>query len=125
MNDNTFTVKQGEKQPHYIRLYNADEGKPIDLTNATIKLTIRDELEDQFSTIEKIITSETDVYSVGRILDPSKGEVIFRFTDDDYSKLVVERVYYMTIYWIVDDEYFSKVVSSNGCEMLKFKVCYA
>jgi hypothetical protein len=124
MSNNIYTIKKGEKIPIYIKVKNRDEDMPIDLTNAQIRFTLKDELKDTFNVIEKIITTETDAYSVGRILDPKLGEFIIRFTDDDYENLVCERLYYATIIWEKPDEDFSKVISSNCNDYLLFKICY-
>lgn len=124
MSDNIYTIKKGEKQNIYIKFKNRDEDLPIDLTNAKIKIQIKDELKDEFCIIEKEITSETDAFSIGRILNPKEGELIFRFTDDDYSKLVCERIYYIIIWYIIEEQDYAKVVSSNCDDYLKLKICY-
>lgn len=123
MTNNIYKIKKGEKFPIYIRIKNRDEDKPIDLTNATIKFQLKDELKDEFNIIEKIITIDSDADTIGRIITPENGELIVRFTDDDYDKLVVERVYYLTIWYEIESQDFAKVISSNGCENFKFIVC--
>ena len=124
MNKNIYRVKKGYKGPINITVRNKDEDKPIDLTGSKILIQIKDELKDQFFIVDKTITEETDVYTVGRIVSPEEGQVIFRFTDDDYEKLIVERIYYLTIWWVKEDEDFAKVISSNCGEVLQFQVCY-
>lgn len=124
MNNNIYTIKKGEKIPIHIKLKNRDEDKPIDLTNALIRFQLKDELQDQFYIIDKTITTETDVYTDGRIIDAPNGELIVRFTDEDFEKLVVNRVYYITIWWEIPDEDFAKVVSSNCNSLFKFMVCH-
>lgn len=124
MNENIYTVKKGEKFPIHIKVKNRDEDAPIDLTNAIIKFQLKDELKDEFCVIDKIITTETDVYSIGRIVSPKEGEFIVRFDDEDYDKLVVNRIYYLTIWWEIPDENFSKVISSNCNDFFKFMVCH-
>lgn len=121
---NIYTIKKGEKYPIYITIRNKDMDEPIDLTGSIIKFQLKDELKDEFYIIDKTITEETDVYTTGRIIDAKNGKVIIRFTDDDFEQLVYERVYYMTIWWQVPDEDFSKVISSNGCETFKFVMCH-
>lgn len=124
MANNIYCIKKGEKFPISITLHNRDEDIPIDLTNAVIKFQIKDELKDEFYVVNKTITEETDVDTIGRIVDPINGKVIVRLTDGDYENLVCERIYYLTITWEIPDEDFSKVVSSNCDENLLFKVCY-
>ena len=121
---NIYTIKKGEKFPILISIRNKDLDEPIDLTGSIIKFQLKDELKDEFYIINKTITEETDVYSVGRIIEPKNGKVIIRFTDDDFEQLVYERVYYITIWWQVPDEDFSKVISSNGCETFRFIMCH-
>ena len=123
MTNNIYKIKKGEKFPIYIKIKNRDEDKPIDLTNAIIKFQLKDELKDEFSVIEKVIDTESDVDTIGRITDPMNGEVIVRFNDDDYDMLVTQRIYYLTIWYEKPDENFAKVISSNACENLKFMVC--
>ena len=121
---NIYTIKKGEKFPIHITIKNKDLDEPIDLTGSIIKFQLKDELKDEFCVIDKTITEETDTYSIGRIIDPKNGKIIVRFTDEDFDKLIVERVYYITIWWQVPDEDFSKVISSNGCETFKFMMCH-
>lgn len=124
MNKNIYTIKKGEKQNILITFKNRDEDKPIDLSNSIVKVQIKDELKDEFNVIEKVITTTSDAYEIGRILDPEKGEIVFRFTDEDYDKLVCERIYFVIIWWEVPEQDFAKVVSSNGSETFMLKVCY-
>jgi hypothetical protein len=124
MSNTTYTIKKNEKFPIVVKVKNSDEDKPIDLSNAIIHFYLKDELKDEFNILEKTITTESDAYSEGRILNPELGEFIIRFTDDDYTKLVPERIYYATIVYEIPDEDFSKVISSNCNDYLLFKVCY-
>lgn len=124
MRDNIYTIKKGEKFPIHIKVKNRDEDAPIDLTNAVIKFQLKDELKDEFYIIEKVITVDTDEYSIGRIIEPKNGEFIVRFDDEDYDKLVTNRIYYMTIWWEIPDENFAKVISSNCNDVFKFMVCH-
>lgn len=118
-----YTIKKGEKYPIKIKLRNLDEDKPINLTNSIIKFQLKDEPRDDFFIIEKNITETSDIYEIGRIISPEDGEVILHFTNEDYDKLVCERMYYITIWHIIEDENYAKVVSSNGNEHLTLMVC--
>lgn len=120
---NIYTIKKGEKFPIQIKIKNRDLDEPIDLTGSIIKFQLKDELKDDFFVIDKTITESTDVYSIGRIVNPKNGEVVVRFTDEDFNNLVVERVYYATIWWEKPDEDFAKVISSNDKETFRFMVC--
>ena len=123
MTNNIYKIKKGEKFPILIRIKNGDEDKPIDLTNAVIRFQLKDELRDEFNVIEKEITTETDIATIGKIINPTNGEVIIRLNDDDYKILVTERVYYLTIWYEIPEENFAKVISSNACGNLRFMVC--
>lgn len=123
-NNNIFSIVKGETYPISITVRNRDEDKPIDLSNSIIRFQLKDELRDEFCVIEKKITTDSDVYSVGRIADPKNGLILLTFTLDDYDKLVCERIYYATIFWDIPEQNFSKVISSNCGETFKFKVCY-
>lgn len=123
-NSNIFSIRKGETYPISITVRNRDEDKPIDLTNSVIRFQLKDELRDEFCVIEKRITEDSDEYSVGRIADAKNGLIILRFTQDDYDKLVCERIYYATIFWDIPEQDFSKVISSNCGEAFRFKVCY-
>lgn len=124
MGNFTYKIKKGYKGPISITVKNRDEDKPIDLTGSKILIQIKDELKDDFFIINKTITEDTDVYVDGRIVSPEEGQIIIRFNDEDYDKLVVERIYFLTIWWIKEDEDFAKVISSNNNEVLQFQVCY-
>lgn len=124
MGNFTYKIKKGYKGPINITVKNRDEDKPIDLTGSKILVQIKDELQDDFYIIDKTITEDTDVYVDGRIVSPEEGRIIIRFNDEDYEKFVVERIYFLTIWWIKEDEGFAKVISSNCGEQLQFQVCY-
>ena len=124
MGNYTYKIKKGYKGPINITVRNRDEDKPIDLTGSKILIQIKDELQDDFYIIDKTITEDTDVYVDGRIISPEEGQIIIRFNDEDYEKLIVERVYFLTIWWVKEDEDFAKVISSNCGEQLQFQVCY-
>lgn len=124
MGNYTYKIKKGYKGPINITVRNRDEDKPINLTGSKILIQIKDELQDDFYIINKTITEDTDVYVDGRIVSPEEGQIIIRFNDEDYEKLVVERIYFLTIWWIKEDEDFAKVISSNCGEQLQFQVCY-
>lgn len=123
MNNNIYTIKKGEKYPIQIKVKNKDLDTPIDLTNAVIKFQLKDELKDEFYIIEKNITTDSDIDMMGRIIDPQNGQLVVKFTDEDFDKLIVERIYYITIWWEIPDEDFAKVISSNNKDYLKFMVC--
>lgn len=123
MTNNIYSIKKGEKFPIHFYVKFKEECKPIDLTGSIIKFQIKDELKDEIFVVEKTITTDTDISTVGQIINAENGEFVVRLTDDDYENLVVERVYYLVITWIVPDEDFVKVISSNGNEYLKFVVC--
>lgn len=121
---NIYTIKKGEKYPIYITIKNKELGEPIDLTGSVIKFQLKDELKDEFYVIDKTITEDSDVASVGQIIDAKNGKVIVKFTDEDFDMLIFERIYYITIWWEIPDEDFSKVISSNGCETFRFMMCH-
>ena len=121
---NLYTIKKGEKYPIYITIKNKETAEPIDLTGSIIRFQLKDELKDEFYIIDKTVTEETDIHEMGKIIDPQNGKVIIRFTDEDFERLVIERIYYITIWWQVPEEGFSKVISSNGCETFKFMMCH-
>lgn len=123
MANNIYAIKKGEKYPIKITIKNKDLDMPIDLTNAIIKFQLKDELKDEFCIIEKNITIDSDINTIGQITDSKKGELVVRFTDEDFEKLVLERVYYITIWWEIPDEDFAKVISSNCRETFRFMVC--
>lgn len=124
MGNYTYKIKKGYKGPINITVRNRDEDKPIDLTGSKILVQIKDELQDDFFIINKTITEDTDVYVDGRIVSPQNGQIIIRFNDEDYDKFIVERMYFLTIWWVKEDEDFAKVISSNCGEQLQFQVCY-
>lgn len=124
MGNYTYKIKKGYKGPINITVRNRDEDKPIDLTGSKILVQIKDELQDDFFIINKTITEDTDVYVDGRIVSPQNGQIIIRFNNEDYDKFIVERMYFLTIWWVKEDEDFAKVISSNCGEQLQFQVCY-
>lgn len=116
-----YKIKKGEKFPIEVSL--TSSGNPIDLTNANIRVYIKDELDDSEGLINKLITLDSDEIEVGRIIDPENGKFTIRLNDEDYFLLKTERTYYLTIWWDIPEEGFSKVVSSNGSDYLVFMVC--
>lgn len=124
MSNNLYSIKQGEKYDISICIRNRDNDTPIDLTNAVIYFQLKDELKDEFFVVDKTITLDSDPFTDGRIIKPTEGIFITRFTDEDYEKLVPERIYFLIITWSIPDKDFSKVVSSNCGENFLFKVCY-
>ena len=124
MSNNLYSIKQGEKYDISICIRDRDNDTPIDLTNAVIYFQLKDELKDEFFVIDKTITLDSDPFTDGRIIKPTEGIFTTRFTDEDYEKLVPERIYFLIITWSIPDKDFSKVVSSNCGENFLFKVCY-
>lgn len=124
MGNNLYSIKQGEKYDISIKLHDRDNDRAINLSNAIIHFQLKDELKDAFCIIDKTITLESDPYTIGRIIKPEEGVFTTRFTDEDYEKLVPERIYFLIITWDIPEQDFSKVVSSNCGENFLFKVCY-
>lgn len=124
MTNNIYTIKKGEKYPILIKLKNRDLDEPIDLTGSIIKFQIKDELNDEYFIIEKTIDENSDENCEGRIIDAINGKAVIRLNDEDYCKLIIQRVYYLVITWDIPEQNFSKVISSNGDEYLKFIVCH-
>ena len=124
MSNNLYSIKQGEKYDISICIRDRDNDTSIDLTNAVIHFQLKDELKDEFFVIDKTITLDSDPFTDGRIVDPIEGRFTTRFTDEDYEKLVPERIYFLIITWNIPDKDFSKVISSNCGENFLFKVCY-
>jgi hypothetical protein len=120
---NIYTIKKGEKFPIHITIRNRDLDEPIDLTGSIIKFQLKDELKDEFFVVDKTITEDSNVSTDGRIIDAKNGEVVVRISEQDFETLVVERVYYATIWWEKPDEDFAKVISSNDRETFRFMVC--
>ena len=124
MSNNLYSIKQGEKYDISICIRDRDNDTPIDLTNSVIHFQLKDEWKDEFFVVNKTITLDSDPFTDGRIIKPTEGIFITRFTDEDYEKLVPERIYFLIITWSIPDKDFSKVVSSNCGENFLFKVCY-
>ena len=119
-----YSIRRSERYPIELTLINSDEAKPIDLTGASIRYALKDEVKDDFYIIDRTIDENTDIITDGgKITDATNGKVVIRFSEDDFSLLVDERIYYLVIWWIVPDENFVKVISSNCGEYLEFKVC--
>lgn len=119
-----YSIRRSERYPIELTLINSDEAKPIDLTGANIRYALKDEVKDDFYIIDRTIDENTDIITDGgKITDATNGKVVIRFSEDDFNLLVDERIYYLVIWWIVPDENFVKVISSNCGEYLEFKVC--
>lgn len=119
-----YSIRRSERYPIELTLINSDEAKPIDLTDASIRYALKDEVKDDFYIIDRTIDENTDIITDGgKITDATNGKVVIRFSEDDFNLLVDERIYYLVIWWIVPDENFVKVISSNCGEYLEFKVC--
>lgn len=119
-----YCIRRSERYPIELTLINADESEPIDLTGAKIRYFLKDEVKDEEYIIDKTIDENTDIIEDGgKITDAINGKVIIRFDENDFDLLVDERIYYLSILWMVPDEDFIKVISSNCGEYLEFKVC--
>lgn len=119
-----YSIRRSERYPIELTLINSDEAKPIDLTGASIRYALKDEVKDDFYIIDRTIDENTDIITDGgKITDATNGKAVIRFSEDDFNLLVDERIYYLVIWWIVPDENFVKVISSNCGEYLEFKVC--
>lgn len=119
-----YCIRRSERYPIELTLINADESEPIDLTGAKIRYFLKDEVKDEEYIIDKTIDENTDIIEDGgKITDATNGKVVIRFDEDDFNLLVDERIYYLSILWMVPDEDFIKVISSNCGEYLEFKVC--
>lgn len=119
-----YCIKKGEKLPILIKMHNTDEDKPINLTDSQIRFQLKDELKDEEYIIEKIITLTSDVETIGRIIEPDEGIFVLRINDEDFEKLVEERIYYATIWWEIPEQGLAKVISGNCDSLLIFKICY-
>lgn len=119
-----YCIRRSERYPIELTLINTDEDEPIDLTGASIRYALKDEVKDDYYIIDRTIDETTSIVEDGgRITEPTNGKVVIRFDEDDFNLLVDERIYYLSIWWIVPSENFIKVISSNCGEYLEFKVC--
>ena len=98
----TIKIKQGESKGFSFSLTQNDI--PVDLSNSTIVLQVRESLEDTGEyLISKTISINSDVDEDGIIFSPTTGEFLFKINDTDIAEMNSTRPYYCAIYRVDDD----------------------
>jgi len=116
-----ISIKKGESLGF---LYNATfNGKPIDLTDDTLLLQVRETPVDTgVYLIEKKISQTSIIDEVGQIIDPVNGQFIFQINASDIEDLSTLRPYFLAIFLNQGNQ--SLCISSQSCcDLAIFKVC--
>lgn len=111
-------VKQGE---NISKGFTVREGNnPLSLINYSIRFQVKDNpYEDVEPLIDKLITTNSDINTVGIINNPSQGKFQVKLTSEDTSLDVDE--YYLIISLV--NENTSDIISSTYCNNAKYIVC--
>jgi hypothetical protein len=117
--DLIICVKQGEDILRNVKLKAG--GSPLDLStysNITVQVKKAPLIKAQ-PLFEKVITDTSDDNTNGRIISPSNGEFVIRFTKEDTSYSAGD--YFLVI--ILNGNGMSDIVSSNCCNQAIYRIC--
>lgn len=112
-------IKQGESIGFAFTL--TEEGNPVDLTNSQMVMQVRENVEDTGEyLINKTITTESDVDTVGVIISPLEGKFMFKVNASDISSMSTTKPYFVAIYHV--DGEIKNCISANNHQVAKFIV---
>jgi hypothetical protein len=112
-------IKQGESIGFAFTL--SEEGNPVDLTNSQMIMQVRENVEDTGEyLINKTITTESDVDTVGVIISPLEGKFMFKVNASDISSMSTTKPYFVAIYHV--DGEIKNCISANNHQVAKFIV---
>lgn len=112
-------IKQGESIGFAFTL--TEEGNPVDLTNSQMIMQVRENVEDTGEyLINKTITTESDVDTVGVIISPLEGKFMFKVNASDISSMSTTKPYFVAIYHV--DGEIKNCISANNQNIAKFLV---
>ena len=112
-------IKQGESIGFAFTL--TEEGNPVDLTNSQMIMQVRENVEDTGEyLINKTITTESDVDTVGVIISPLEGKFMFKVNASDISSMSTTKPYFVAIYHV--DGEIKNCISANNHQVAKFIV---
>lgn len=112
-------IKQGESIGFAFTL--SENGEPVDLTNSTLTMQVREEIEDTgVYLINKTISTESDVDTVGIIVSPLEGKFMFKVNASEISSMSTTKPYFVAIYHIDGD--IKNCISANNHQVAKFLV---
>lgn len=112
-------IKKGESIGFAFTL--SEKGVPVDLTNSSMVLEVRDGVEDTGTYVfTKTITTESDPDTVGIINQPTNGKFFFKVNDSDTGDMSTSKPYFAAIYHIEDDT--KTCISANNHQMARFIV---
>ncbi len=112
-------IKQGESIGFAFTL--TQQGSPIDLTNSTMLMQVRENVEDNGTyLITKTITTESNPDEQGIIVNPTAGQFFFKVNSSDIEDMSTTKPYYVAIYHINGD--IKDCISANNHQVAKFLV---
>lgn len=111
-------VKQGEELNVGFTI--KTEGTPMDLTNYTIHFQVkRAPLVNAPSIVDKLITTDSDINTVGMINYPQQGQFVVHLNVEDTSFPTGE--YSLII--ALEQEGLIDIISSKCCNKAIYKIC--
>lgn len=112
-------IKQGESLGFAFTL--SENGTPVDLTNSTLTMQVRENIEDTgVYLINKTISTASDPDTVGVIVSPLEGKFMFKVNASDTASMSTTQPYFVAIYHINGD--IKDCISANNHQVAKFIV---
>lgn len=111
-------VKQGEELNVGFTI--KEEGNPMDLSDYGVRVQVkRVPLVKSPAIIDKLITTTSDINTVGQINYPQQGQLVIHLKKEDTSHPVGD---YSLIISLEADNY-SDIISSKCCNKAIYRIC--
>ena len=112
-------IKKGESLGFAFTL--TQQGVPVDLTNSTILMQVRENVEDDgVYLITKTVTTASDPDVQGTIVNPTSGQFFIKVNSTDIEDMLTTKPYFVAIYHINGD--IKDCISANNHQVAKFLV---
>lgn len=104
-------IKKGESLGFVFDLKQNNE--PVDLSGAEVLFQVRENLlDDGVFLINKTITENSSINTIGQIINPTEGQFVIKVTSEDTQNLTSLRPYYAAIYYVIDG--ITRCISANS-----------
>lgn len=118
MSELRLCIKQGEEINVGFTI-NTD-GSPMDLSEYNIRFQVKKApLEKAEPIIDKLITTTSDINTIGNITDPTSGQFVVHLSKEDTSFPTME---YSLIIALEQDGLLD-IISSKCCNKAVYKIC--
>lgn len=111
MNNLKLKIKKGESLGFAFTL--SQNNNPINMTGGSIIFQVRDDVADNgFYVINKTITEDTSLATIGKITSAENGTFVIKITDSDIANLSTLKPYFCAIYYENNGD--SRCISANS-----------